>query len=143
MKPSYLAHIKHILHTLKQHWSQSGDNNILACGKILECALEEGLDEAFEIKSSGMVDSPRQLCLEGRDPADQVLLQVLFASWHRLTWRVPEEFKPPVVEDGRLMVASLIGPNGPLKCDKISVDIMCVHEDTTSGLSRIMGGLLQ
>ena len=43
---------------------------------------------------------------------------------------VPEHFRPPVMEDGRLKVASLIGPNGPLKCDKISVNILCVREGT-------------
>ena len=58
------------------------------------------------------------------------LLQTLFMSWDKLTWKVPKNFKPPVMEDGAIKEAILIGPDGPLKCDKIQVSIFCVTANT-------------
>ena len=60
----------------------------------------------------------------------RALLQTLFMSWDKLTWKVPKNFKPPVMEDGALKEAILIGPDGPLKCDKIQVSIFCVSANT-------------
>ena len=71
MKPSVLAHVKHILLTLKHTWSISGDTNAFSCAQILNEALESGLDEVFEIKSSDIVAAPKGLCLQGNDPLDQ------------------------------------------------------------------------
>ena len=48
-------------------------------------------------------------------------------SWDKLTWKVPSKFKAPVMEDGTMREASLIGPDGPLKCNKIQVSILCVN----------------
>ena len=58
---------------------------------------------------------------------NRALLQTLFMSWDKLTWKVPTKFKAPVMEDGTMREASLIGPDGPLKCNKIQVSILCVN----------------
>ena len=70
MKPSVLAHVKHILLTLKQTWSTSGDPNAFKCSQILNEAFESDLDEIFEIKSSEIVSAPSGLSLKANDPAD-------------------------------------------------------------------------
>lgn len=130
MKPSVLAHVKHVLLTLKHTWSVSGDTNAFRCSQILNDALESDLDEIVENKYSETVASPNGLCLQGNDPLDQALLQTLFMSWDKLTWKHPSKFSPPVMEEGSIKEASLIGPDGPLKCDKIQVSIICVNANT-------------
>merc|ERR1712038_325609 len=130
VKPSILAHVKHILLTLKQTWSVSGDPNAFKCAQILNEALESGLDEVFEIKSSEIVSAPSGLCLQGQDPADAALLQTLFMSWDKLTWKQPRQFKPPIMDDGAVKEAVLIGPEGPLKCNDIRISIFVVNANT-------------
>jgi len=49
MKPSVLAHVKHVLLTLKHTWSVSGDTNAFRCSQILNDALESDLDEIVKI----------------------------------------------------------------------------------------------
>ena len=71
MKPSVLAHVKHILLTLKQTWSESGDTNAFKCSQLLNDAMESDLDEVFEIKSSDIASAPNGLNLKGSDPLDQ------------------------------------------------------------------------
>lgn len=71
MKPSVLAHVKHVLLTLKHTWSVSGDTNAFRCSQILNDALESDLDEIVENKYSETVASPNGLCLQGNDPLDQ------------------------------------------------------------------------
>ena len=70
MKPSVLAHVKHILLTLRQSWSTSGDTNAFKCSQILNEELESELDEVLDIKSSDIVASPGGLCMKGTDPQD-------------------------------------------------------------------------
>ena len=70
MKPSVLAHVKHILLTLKQTWSVSGDTNAFKCSQILNDELDSDLDEVLDIKSSDIVASPGGLCMKGTDPLD-------------------------------------------------------------------------
>jgi len=130
MKPSVLAHVKHILLTLKQSWSTSGDPNAYKCSQILNEALESPLDEVFEIKSSEIVSAPSGLCMQGNDPADAALLQTLFMSWDKLTWKQPRKFAPPVMEDGAVKETVLIGPDGPLKSNDIQIKIFVLKADT-------------
>ena len=51
-------------------------------------------------------------------------------SWDKLTWKLPSKFKAPVMEDGALTEAVLIGPQGPLKSDNIQVSIFVVKANT-------------
>jgi len=130
MKPSVLAHVKHILLTLKQSWSVSGDTNAFKCSQILNDELDSDLDEVLDIKSADIIASPGGLCMKGTDPLDSALLQTLFMSWDKLTWIQPKKFRPPVMEDGAFKEALLIGPDGPLKSNKIEVSIFCVAANT-------------
>ena len=70
MKPSVLAHVKHILLTLKHSWSVSGDTNAFKCSQILNDVDLETLDEVLDIKSADIVASPGGLCMKGNDPQD-------------------------------------------------------------------------
>ena len=58
------------------------------------------------------------------------MLQTLFISWDKLTWKIPHQFKPPILDEGSIKEAALIGPEGPLKSDKISIKIFSVRENT-------------
>ena len=51
-------------------------------------------------------------------------------SWDKLTWTQPKKFRPPVMDDGAFKEALLIGPDGPLKSNKIEVSIFCVTSNT-------------
>lgn len=62
--------MKHILLTLKETWSNSGDPNAFKCAQVLNEEFESGLDELLEIKSSDIVSAPSGLCMQGNDPAD-------------------------------------------------------------------------
>jgi len=130
MKPSVLAHVKQILVTLEKNWSESGDKNALGCAQLLKEVMEEDLDEGFEIKSSDIVGAPGGLSLATNDPADQALFQLLFMSWNKLTWKIPANFKVPVMEDGAMKVACLLGPEGPLKSNKLEIKIFCIGKNT-------------
>ena len=70
MKPTVFAHVKHILLTLKQSWSVSGDTNAFKCSQILNDALDSNPDEFLDIKSADIVASPGGLCMKGSDPQD-------------------------------------------------------------------------
>ena len=84
MKPSVLAHVKHILLTLKQSWSTSGDPNAFKCSQILNEEFESELDEIFAIKSSDIVSAPSGLCLQGNDPADAWVFNIRKINWYKL-----------------------------------------------------------
>ena len=51
-------------------------------------------------------------------------------SWDKLTWKLPKNFRPPIMEEGSLKEAVLIGPDGPLKSDNIQVGILCMSANT-------------